>query len=275
LQDVTVSVQTGSQAIRALDGVTLTVRAGDRVGVMGASGAGKTTLLQVLCRLTRPTAGTLQAAEDCGMPSLVFQFPEYQLFSETVAADVGYGLRQGGVSEDVVATRVSRALRAVGLAPEEFAERVPFHLSGGEQRRVALAGALARQRPLVLFDEPTLGLDASGVEALRGILALLHRDGVATWIASHDADFLAATCDRLLVLEAGRVAWDGAMQDFWAEPDRAAARGILPPLRARLGAALSQLGEDGLPPVPGEDALLDALQRLGGRGTSRPSPEAD
>jgi energy-coupling factor transport system ATP-binding protein len=265
LRDVTVSVQAGSQTIRALDGVSLSVRRGDRVGVMGASGAGKSTLLQVLCRLTRPTSGALQASNECGMPSLVFQFPEYQLFSETVAEDVGYGLRQSGAPADAVASRVAQSLRAVGLPPEEFSQRVPFHLSGGEQRRVALAGALAQRRVLVLFDEPTLGLDASGVADLRRILDILHQDGIATWIASHDADFLASTCDRLLVLDAGRVAWEGDMGRFWEDPDRAGALGVQPPLRASLAASLRQQGIAGLPPLPGEDELLAALERFTGR----------
>lgn len=262
LDDVRVSLRFGSRDIRALDGVSLTVRPEDRVAVMGASGAGKSTLLHVMSRLITPTSGRLVLPQASGLPSLVFQFPEYQLFSETVGADVAYGLRQSGVAPTAIEARVSQALRDVGLPPQEFATRVPFHLSGGEQRRVALAGALAQRRPLLLLDEPTLGLDRSGVVALQRILAGLRGAGTATWIASHDAEFLGATCDTLVVLEAGRVAYQGPWGEFWEDDERARHLGIRPPRRARLRVALRELGDADLPPHPEESELVAALSRL-------------
>jgi len=264
LQHVGVHVRVGTQRVHALENVSLSVRAGDRVGVMGASGAGKSTLLQVMCRLTDPSTGRVETAAGETMPSLVFQFPENQLFSETVAADVGYGLRQGGVPVSEVTTRVHRALEAVGLSANGFAERVPFQLSGGERRRVALAGALAQRRSLVLFDEPTLGLDAQGVAHLQEVLDTLRRDGIAYWIASHDADFVAAVCDRLVVLEAGRVVYEGDPWPLWRDAARCEALGVLPPLRTRLGDALEELGCTGLPPHPDENELVAAMRRLAG-----------
>jgi energy-coupling factor transport system ATP-binding protein len=215
----------------ALDGVSLAVQAGDRVGLMGASGAGKSTLFGVWCGLVRPRRGRVEWSPPAAggvttLPSLVFQFAERQLFSETVREDVAYGLRPWGVAAAEVPARVDEALAFVGLPPHEFAARVPFHLSGGEMRRVALAGALAQRRSVLLLDEPTLGLDADGVVRLIAILESLHARGVATWIASHDADFIAATCDRVVVLARGRIAYDGSPGALWADDRQAAILGI-------------------------------------------------
>jgi len=263
LRDVSVHAGApGSQAVRALDGVTLQVRAGECVGVMGASGSGKSTLLHVLCRLTRPTRGSVQVADASAMPSLVFQFPENQLFSETVAADVGYGLRESGVAAAEIDARVDAALAAVGLEPQEFRQRLPFHLSGGERRRVALAGALAQRRALLLLDEPTLALDVQGVRQLQDILSKLRDDGIGYWIASHDADFLAVTCSALVVVQEGKVAYQGAAESFWAERERAAQLGVRLPQTARLRGELEALGITGLPTYPEENELVTALYRL-------------
>jgi energy-coupling factor transport system ATP-binding protein len=138
----------------------------------------------------------------------VFQFPERQLFAERVRDDVAYGLKQSGVPGREIAVRVEAALDAVGLPAAQFAERVSFQLSGGEQRRVALACVLAQQRPVVLLDEPTLGLDHDGIERLVGLLDTLHERGVAAWTASHAETFVARTCDRVVVLDQGRVTSD-------------------------------------------------------------------
>jgi energy-coupling factor transport system ATP-binding protein len=263
LQDVTVHVgPPGSQAVRALEAVTLTVRAGESVGLMGASGSGKSTLLHVLCRLIKPTRGVIDIPATATMPSLVFQFPENQLFSETVAADVGYGLRESGVAAEAVRERVEQALVAVGLEPQAFGHRVPFHLSGGEQRRVALAGALAQHRQLLLLDEPTLALDVQGVRHLQQVLQKHQDTGAGTWIASHDADFLAATCSQLVVLDKGRVAYCGEAARFWADADQAAALGVRLPRTTRLRQRLMALADLDLSPHPQENELVAALRQL-------------
>jgi energy-coupling factor transport system ATP-binding protein len=244
----------------ALRGVSLEVRAGDRVGLLGASGSGKSTLLHVLTGLLEPQRGKVERDRSADwMPSLVFQFPERQLFAETVGEDVGYGLRESGVSRAEIAPRVEAALADVGLPPAEFAARVPFHLSGGEMRRVAVAGALAQCRPILLLDEPTLGLDAEGLARLREILDRVHARGVAYWMASHHVDFVAATCDRVVVLDAGRIAFDGAPAAFWREPGRAAQLGVDRPRTAALGARLRSAGIAALPDLPSEEDLVSAL----------------
>ena len=252
---------TGALAVR---GVSVEIRAGDRVGLLGASGSGKSTLLHLLTGLLRPQRGAIERSNGAGpMPSLVFQFPERQLFAETVAEDVGYGLRESGVARAEVASRVEEALAEVGLPPAEFATRVPFHLSGGEMRRVALAGALAQRRQLLLLDEPTLGLDAEGLDRLRDILDGVHARGVAYWMASHDVDFVCATCDRVVVLDAGGVACSATPAEFWGDPGLAARLGVDTPRTAALAARLRGVGVAGLGALPSEDDLVAALVPTG------------
>ncbi len=221
----------GRKTAPALVGVSFECMAGERVGLMGASGAGKSTLFAALCGLLQPHRGVVEwpagvAGAMRAVPSLVTQFAERQLFGATVREDVAYGLRESGVPAAEIDRRVLEALADVGLDPQEFASRTPFRLSGGEMRRVALAGALAQQRPLLLLDEPTLGLDPEGVERLVDACARLHARGVTTCVASHDADFVAATCDRILVLDAGRVAYDGPAGELWGDPATASRLGI-------------------------------------------------
>jgi energy-coupling factor transport system ATP-binding protein len=253
----------------ALDGITLVVEAGDRVGLVGASGSGKSTLLHVLSGLLRPQRGTVAAQDAERLPSLVFQFPERQLFAETVREDIGYGLRESGVAPADVAARVDAALAGVGLPPAEFGARPPFHLSGGEMRRVALAAALAQQRPVVLLDEPTLGLDAEGLGRLADILTRMHAAGTATWIASHDADFLAATCDRIVALDEGRIAFDGPAASFWDDSDGAERLGVPVPRTSTLAGSLRAFGVRDLPHPADELSLLRRLS------TWRPPPPAE
>jgi energy-coupling factor transport system ATP-binding protein len=250
-----------SSARQALDDVSLTVRRGDRVGLMGPAGSGKTTLLHVLAQLLPLRRGSLETREE-QLPSLVFQFPERQLFAETVRDDVAYGLRESGVPAAEVESRVREALEDVGLPPETFAERSPFRLSAGEKRRVALAGALAQRRSLVLLDEPTLGLDAEGISRLAVILERMHARGVATWIASHDADFVAATCKELVVLERGSVVFRGSVNDFWSDAGRAESCGVRLPRAAALAHSLRACGIQALPAHPSLDQVVSALLDL-------------
>jgi len=242
----------------ALRGVDIAVRAGDRVGLLGASGSGKSTLLHVMARLQSPDRGKVRS-ESQRLPSLVFQFPERQLFAETVADEVGYGLAASGIAHSELVLRVQRALRDVGLDAESFAPRAPFQLSGGERRRVALAGILAQEREIVLLDEPTLGLDGDGVRRLVSMTRALHERGVAYWIASHDTDFIADTCTHLAVLDHGEIVFHGTAPAYWADPDRAARHGVRPPRAAVLAARLRAHGVGGLPERPGAVQFAAAL----------------
>jgi len=246
---------------QALQGVSLAVRRGDRVGLMGPAGSGKTTLLHVLSRLLPLSQGSLQTQEK-QLPSLVFQFPERQLFAETVRDDVAYGLRESGVPPADVEERVLEALEDVGLPAETFGARSPFRLSAGEKRRVALAGALAQRRALVFLDEPTLGLDAEGIARLVAILERMHDRGVATWVASHDADFIAATCSHLVVMDRGRVAFQGTVEEFWSDAVRSESCGVRLPKEAALAHFLRACGIQALPARPTLEQIVSVLLDL-------------
>jgi energy-coupling factor transport system ATP-binding protein len=151
-------------------------------------------------------ARTPPSAKDVG---LVFQEPEQGLFEETVAEDVAFGPRNSGLPESEVQMRIDEALRLVGLEPQTVRDRIPETLSCGEMRRVAIAGVLAFAPRVVLFDEPTIGLDAEGFERFRAILARLRDRGAAYVLVSHDLDLLLEECSRIIVLEAGRIRWEG------------------------------------------------------------------
>lgn len=181
----------------------------DRVGILGHSGAGKTTLALILAGLTRPTRGTVRVASEVGRLAvgLVFQEAEASFFEETVVEDVAFGPRNFGL-EDPLA-RAAEALRLVGLSADRIGRQAPETLSGGEARRAAIAGVLACDPGLVVFDEPTTGLDAYGVAQFRQILERLRARGDGYVLISHEIDLVAGECDRLVVLERGRIHWQG------------------------------------------------------------------
>jgi energy-coupling factor transporter ATP-binding protein EcfA2 len=189
------------------------------LALLGASGSGKSTLLQVIRGLDEPDAGdVLLDGSGPGDPSygelrrqvgLVFQTPELQLFAASAREDVAFGPRCLGWREEDVAAAVDEALDLVALPPEEFGGRHPYALSGGEQRRLALAGVLAMRPRLLLLDEPFVSLDPSTRRELARILSRLRSGGVTLVLATHDVDLAWALCDQLLVLDAGRVAATG------------------------------------------------------------------
>ncbi len=206
-----------------LTGIDLAIHPGERIGLVGRSGSGKTTLATILAGLVDPASGEIWDDERLrsrgGLPSpgaigVVFQEPETGFFEETVLADVTFGPRAVGVRETDAPLRAEEALRAVGLDPSVFGERAPETLSGGEARRAAIAGVLAFRPRLVVFDEPTTGLDAEGLDRFRSILESIHARGAAYLVVSHDLPILLEHCDRILVLDQGRLAWDGPAIDL-------------------------------------------------------------
>jgi len=208
--------------IPALCDVSFELRAGGSLALMGASGSGKSTLLQVIRGLDAPESGAVlldgAGPADAGYAALqrevglVFQAPELQLFAPTARDDVAFGPRRLGWPEEQVTSAVDTALDVVGLPPARFAERHPYALSGGEQRRLALAGVLAMRPRLLLLDEPFVSLDPGTRRQLVGILERLKAAGVTLLLATHDVDLAWALCDELLVLGEGRVVaagpWD-------------------------------------------------------------------
>ncbi len=208
----------------ALVDLTLRVRRGGRVALLGANGSGKTTLLLNLLGLLTPSSGEIRAfGEPLGRSAadlkrlrsrvgLVFQNPDSQLLSASVAEDVSFGPMNLGLDLDVVRTRVAEALASVGMA--EHAD-IPAHaLSFGQKKRVCIAGILAMRPEVLLLDEPTAGLDAAAVEELLGVLARLHADGMTIVLSTHDIDLAYAWADRAEVLHRGRLVGSCEAREF-------------------------------------------------------------
>ncbi len=238
----------------ALRGVTLEVASGECVAIIGPTGSGKSTLIQHFNGLLRPTSGTVRVAgQDLWAPGadrkrarqevgLLFQFPEYQLFEETVRSDVAYGPKNLGLPESTITGRVDDALRAVGLDPTRFGERSPFGLSGGEMRRVAMAGVLAMRPRVLVLDEPTAGLDPRGRGEMLERIDALHAQGLTIVLATHNMDEAAQLADRIVVLHGGRVVLAGHPRAVFDHADDLQRLGLGIPQAARLVRAIRAHG---------------------------------
>jgi cobalt/nickel transport system ATP-binding protein len=217
---------------RALDGISFEIPPGASIGLVGPNGAGKTTLFLCLTGVLPVQPGIVRVAGlDPADPAqrkllpgragIVFQNSEDQVFNATVFDDVAFGPLNLGLAALEVKQRVARALEEVGLSG--FEQRVPFHLSGGEQRRVALAGVLAMQPQVLLLDEPSLHLDPRG---RRELIRLINRLGATKVIAAHDLELIRETCDRILVLDAGRLVADGPTRAILSDARLMEAHGL-------------------------------------------------
>jgi len=219
--------------------VTLSIDAGTFVGLLGPTGSGKSTLIQHFNALLRPTSGTVRVAGiDLSQPradvktvrrkvGLVFQYPEHQLFEETVFDDVAYGPHNLGLATPEIQDRVHDALRLVGVDPDAFGRRSPFSLSGGEMRRVAIAGVLAMQPEVLVLDEPAAGLDPQGKQEILGQIRTLHRErGLTVILITHSMDEDAQLVDRIVVMNRGQVAMDGPVRGIFRRADELAAIGL-------------------------------------------------
>lgn len=212
----------------ALKGVSLTVNEGEFVGIIGHTGSGKSTLVQHLNGLLKPTTGLVTVnGTDIGQKTkeaklmrhkvgMVFQYPEHQLFEETIAGDIAFGPRNLGCTEEETDRRVRDAMKFVGLNYEDYADRSPFHLSGGQMRRVAIAGVLALEPDYLVLDEPSAGLDPFGREEIFGEIMKLHREkGITVILVSHNMEDISRMANRLVVLAHGEVLLDGAPLDIF------------------------------------------------------------
>ena len=264
----------------ALRGVSVEVRAGEVVGILGRTGSGKSTLIQYLNGLFRPARGRVVVdGHDLASPrtdlrlirqrvGLVFQDPETQMFEPLVGDDVAYGPRQLRLGADEIRARVRWAMDAVGLPFERFKDRYTFSLSGGEMRKAALAGVLAIRPRVLVLDEPTSGLDPGArAELRRRIEELRAREGLTLVLVSHDMEEVARLSDRLYVLQDGAVAAAGTPREVFGDAARLATLGLLPPEPVQVVQRLRALGlpvaGDALTVEEAGDAVA-ALLALGG-----------
>lgn len=260
-----------------LRGADLAIRPGELVAIAGRSGAGKSTLVSIVKGLLRPTVGSVRVRTGDGSaardpwalrtPELfdpigyLFQHPEHQLFAPTVREDVGFGLRAARLGKDEERRRVDAQLRRVGLDPDEFGDRSPFELSGGQQRKVALAGVLVTEPRVLILDEPTAGLDKPSRDTLFEILARLRADGLGVLWVSHRLEEIFAHAGRLIVLADGRVLADGDPAELLAARRLRAAMGW--PLLPELDPAIVR-GEARTRYLEGRRVLDDDLQEVAG-----------
>lgn len=237
----------------ALRDVTLTVRRGEFLGLAGHTGSGKSTLVQHLNGLIRPQEGSVyalgldlsnkkDAAAVKAKVGVVFQYPERQLFAETVAQDVAFGPRNLGLPQDEVARRVASSLARVGLDLAAIGDKSPFELSGGQQRRVAFAGVLAMEPEVLVLDEPMAGLDPAARRDFLGLIGRLHREGLTVVMVSHSMDDLANCCDRMVVMNEGAVFAEGAPAQVFAHADELKSIGLGVPAAQRMALALAEAG---------------------------------
>lgn len=237
----------------ALKDVSLEFNDGEYVAIVGSTGSGKSTLVQHLNGLLKPTTGHVyldgQDIHDKSFPlrdarrqvGLVFQYPETQLFEETVEKDIAFGPRNFGLPDSEVAERVTQAMNAVGL-DDSFRELSPFELSGGNIRRCALAGILAMRPRFLVLDEPTAGLDPAGRFQILQMVAAMNREGTGIIMVTHNMDDAAAYADRIIVMDRGAVAMDDTPSGIFTRTDEIVALGLDVPFCVKLGAALRSKG---------------------------------
>ena len=241
---------------KALNDVSMSIRDGEFIGIIGHTGSGKSTLISHLNGLERSEPGVVFVnGIDLGekgadliairrVVGLVFQYPEYQLFEETVAKDVAFGPNNLGLDAAEIEKRVETALKQVGLNPAEVSEKSPFELSGGQKRRVAIAGVLAMQPSILILDEPAAGLDPAGRRELFDLIRGIHDSGVTVVMVSPSMDDVGRLCDRLFVLSRGEIAYSGTPAEVFVHESKLHAIGLDVPECAKLARRLRDAGFD-------------------------------
>lgn len=243
------------QESTALEGVSFDVADGEFVGIIGHTGSGKSTLVQHLNGLLKPKSGTITVGGEEitaeGIPmakirkkiGLVFQYPEYQLFEETVEKDVAFGPKNLDLSEEEVDEAVRAAICLVGLDYEEVREKSPFELSGGQKRKVAIAGVIAMCPEVLILDEPTAGLDPKAHREILRMIQDIHSEQKAIIILiSHNMNDIAALSDKVLVMEQGKLAMCGSPEEVFSREEALSAMGLELPETAKLVSDLRRRG---------------------------------
>ncbi|MEA4823203.1 MAG: energy-coupling factor transporter ATPase [Clostridiaceae bacterium] len=240
----------------ALNGISVKIEEGEFVGLIGHTGSGKSTLIQHFNGLLAPTSGKIlfrgQDIHEKGYKlrdlrfkvGLVFQYPEYQLFEETVERDIAFGPRNMGLGDVEIRERVRQAAAYVGLT-DDVMQKSPFDLSGGQKRRAAIAGVLAMRPEVLILDEPTAGLDPEGsYQILKEIRAFREESGTTVILVTHNMEDVARTADRLIVLNHSKVALQGTPEEIFGIPERLEELGLDVPQVTRVFQLLKQRGVD-------------------------------
>ncbi len=263
----------------AIQDVCLQIEQGDFIGVIGHTGSGKSTLMQHLNALMKPTSGKIYfKGEDIWQKGydlhamrfhvgLVFQYPEYQLFEETVAKDIAFGPKNMGLSKDEIEERVLESIRMVGLS-EEILSQSPFDLSGGQKRRVAIAGIMAMRPNILILDEPTAGLDPCGREEILAQIRAYHQTaGNTVLLVSHSMEDIAKNAQKVLVMQDGKLVLFDSTQRVFEQADELVRIGLDVPQLTRVFLDLRKKGYDVersvFSPERAAEALMDYMKKKG------------
>ena len=257
--------------IQALKDINLKIEEGQFIGIIGHTGSGKSTLTQLLNGLLRATSGHIYVDgediydEDYDMKKLrnkvglVFQYPDHQLFETTNFEDVCFGPKNQGLDRKEVELRAFEALQNVGF-PEDLYYQPPFDLSGGQKRRVAIAGVLAMKPQVLILDEPTAGLDPAGRDEILGLVTKMHKElGITIILVSHSMEDVAEYVERLIVMNQGKVMYDGTPKEVYAHYKELEAVGLAAPQVTYL---MNELAQKGLPVDTGATTVKEAAQSI-------------
>lgn len=267
---------------KALDNVEIQIKKGEILGVIGHTGSGKSTLIQHFNGLLKPTAGEVLLEGESIWDSkgkckretrfrvgLVFQYPEYQLFEETVAKDIAYGPSNMGLARPEIDERVMESMQAVGL-PASIAEKSPFALSGGQKRRVAIAGVIAMRPDVLVLDEPTAGLDPHGRDEILGLVKKYHdNSGASVLIVSHSMEDIAGLADRLLVMNRAKVLFCDTPREVFSHAEEVISAGLDIPMITKVMRELKSRGLDIDTSVYTVEQALEAIRSFKKKGGVR------
>lgn len=263
-------------ASKAIDDISFEIKDNDFVGLIGHTGSGKSTLIQHLNGLLKPSSGEiivngfnitdkdLNLTEIRKRVGIVFQYPEYQLFEETVEKDIAFGPGNLGLDEEEISKRVRKSMEAVGLDYETYKDKSPFDLSGGQKRRVAIAGVIAMNPEVLILDEPTAGLDPGGRDEIFNLIKKLHRDNNITIIlSSHSMDDMAKLAQTIIVMNHGKIEFMGTPREvFTSHAARLREIGLDVPQVLELATKLRNKGFDIRPDVLTVEEIKDEILKV-------------
>ena len=263
-------------ASKAIDDISFEIKDNDFVGLIGHTGSGKSTLIQHLNGLLKPSSGEiivngfnitdkdLNLTEIRKRVGIVFQYPEYQLFEETVEKDIAFGPGNLGLDEEEISKRVRKSMEAVGLDYETYKDKSPFDLSGGQKRRVAIAGVIAMNPEVLILDEPTAGLDPGGRDEIFNLIKKLHRDNNITIIlSSHSMDDMAKLAQTIIVMNHGKIEFMGTPREvFTSHADKLREIGLDVPQVLELATKLRNKGFDIRPDVLTVEEIKDKILKV-------------